>query len=73
MFKIWVYCNVCIVKIFVIVVVVFVVCMLLNYVMWLWNDYGNGYSFKYFFDFFVFINILVYVNSCINFFIFGIL
>lgn len=63
--------NVRIVKIFVTAVVVFAVCMLPNHVMWLWNDYGNGHSSKYFTDLLVFTNILVYANSCINPFIFG--
>lgn len=63
--------NVRIVKIFVAAVVAFAVCMLPNHVMWLWNDYGNGYSSKYFNDLLVFTNILVYANSCINPFIFG--
>ena len=63
--------NVRIVKIFVTAVVAFAVCMLPNHVMWLWNDYGNGHSSKYFTDLLVFTNILVYANSCINPFIFG--
>lgn len=63
--------NVRIVKIFVTAVVAFAVCMLPNHVMWLWNDYGNGHSSKYFSDLLVFTNILVYANSCINPFIFG--
>ncbi|XP_078343089.1 QRFP-like peptide receptor [Oculina patagonica] len=63
--------NVRIVKIFVTAVVAFAVCMLPNHIMWLWNDYGNGYSSKYFTDLLVFTNILVYANSCINPFIFG--
>lgn len=63
--------NVRIVKIFVTAVIVFAVCMLPNHIMWLWNDYGDGGSSKYFTDFLVFTNILVYANSCINPFIFG--
>ena len=63
--------NVRIVKIFVTAVAAFAVCMLPNHVMWLWNDYGNGYDSKYFTDLLVFSNILVYANSCINPFIFG--
>lgn len=63
--------NIRIVKIFVTAVIAFAVCMLPNHVMWLWNDYGNGYSSKYFTDLLVFSNILVYANSCMNPFIFG--
>lgn len=63
--------NVRIVKIFVTAVVAFAVCMLPNHIMWLWNDYGDGGSSKYFTDLLVFTNILVYANSCINPFIFG--
>ena len=63
--------NVRIVKIFVTAVAAFAVCMLPNHVMWIWNDYGDGYNSEYFTDLLVFTNIMVYANSCINPFIFG--
>ena len=63
--------NVRIVKIFVTAVIAFGLCMLPNHIMWLWHDYGDGYRSKYFSNVLVFTNILVYVNSSINPFIFG--
>ncbi|XP_015767097.1 PREDICTED: neuropeptide FF receptor 2-like [Acropora digitifera] len=63
--------NVRIVKIFVTAVIAFGLCMLPNHIVWLWHDYGDGSGSKYFSDVLVFANILVYVNSSINPFIFG--
>ncbi|XP_068761291.1 galanin receptor type 1-like [Montipora capricornis] len=63
--------NMRIVKIFVIVVIVFALCMLPIHVMWIWYDFGSGSDFQTSFDtIIIFCNILVYTNSAINPFIF---
>lgn len=62
--------NMRIVKIFVIVVIVFSLCMLPNHVMWIWHDFGSGQYYQYFDTIIVFCYILVYSNSAINPFIF---
>ena len=63
--------NMRIVKIFVIVVIAFSLCMLPNHVMWIWHDFGSGQEHQNYFDnIIVFCYILVYANSAINPFIF---
>lgn len=57
-------------KIFILAFVVFTICMLPNHVMWLWHDFGNGWKNKHFREILVFSNILTYVNSAIDPFIF---
>lgn len=44
--------------------------MLLNYIMWIWYDFGMGREYESFNIFIVFCFILVYFNFVINFFIF---
>lgn len=63
--------NVRVVKVFVTAVVVFAICLLPNHVLWLWHDFGDGKNFKYFNEVVVFCQIMVYINSAINPFIFG--
>lgn len=63
--------NIKVVKVFVTAVVVFAICLLPNHVLWLWHDFGEGKNFKYFNEVVVFCNIMVYINSAINPFIFG--
>ncbi|XP_078357113.1 neuropeptide FF receptor 2-like [Oculina patagonica] len=63
--------NIKVVKVFVTAVVVFAICLLPNHVLWLWHDFGQGKNFKYFNEVVVFCNIMVYINSAINPFIFG--
>lgn len=41
--------------------------------MWMWSDFGNGWDWKYFNIFLMFVNVMVYVNSVINLFIFGVI
>lgn len=62
--------NMRIVKILVLVVIAFAVCMAPNHVMWLWHDFGSGSSFPHFESILVFCHLLVYSNSAINPFIF---
>ncbi|XP_031566975.1 neuropeptide Y receptor type 2-like [Actinia tenebrosa] len=57
-------------KIFILAFVVFTVCMFPNHVMWLWHDFGNGWKNKNFREILVFSNILTYVNSAVDPFIF---
>ena len=63
--------NIKVVKVFVTAVVVFAICLLPNHVLWLWHDFGEGKHFRYFSEVVVFCNIMVYLNSAINPFIFG--
>lgn len=62
--------NMRIVRIFIIVVIAFSLCMLPNHIMWIWHDYGTGRDYQYFDTIIVFCFILVYSNSAINPFIF---
>lgn len=63
--------NMRIVKIFIIVVIAFSLCMLPNHIMWIWYDFGSGPDYQHSFDtIIVFCYILVYANSAINPFIF---
>ncbi|XP_031563334.1 QRFP-like peptide receptor [Actinia tenebrosa] len=62
--------NMRIVKIFVLAVVVFGLCMVPYHIMWIWHDYGSGSHYKHFGTILVFCNILTYSNSAINPFIF---
>ena len=57
-------------KIFILAFVVFTVCMFPNHAMWLWHDFGNGWKNKHFGEILVFSNILTYVNSAVDPFIF---
>lgn len=60
--------NMRIVRIFIIAVIAFSLCMLPNHIMWIWKDFGTGVD--YFDTIIVFCYILVYSNSAINPFIF---
>lgn len=62
--------NMRIVRIFIIVVIAFSLCMLPNHVMWIWGDFGAGREYENFNTIIVFCFILVYSNSAINPFIF---
>lgn len=63
--------NMRVVKIFIIVVIVFALCMLPVHIMWIWYDFGSGKIYQVSFGtIIVFCNILVYANSAINPFIF---
>lgn len=62
--------NMRIVRIFIIVVIAFSLCMLPNHIMWIWHDFGSGSDYQYFDTIRVFCFILVYSNSAINPFIF---
>ena len=63
--------NIKVVKVSVIAVVAFAFCLLPNHALWLWHDFGEGKHSIYFNKFVVFCNIMVYINSAINPFIFG--
>ena len=64
--------NFTIVKVFVIAVVVFAVCMLPTHITWLWHDFGSGSERPELFgNVATFSNILMYANSVFNPFIFG--
>ena len=62
--------NMRIVRIFIIVVIAFSLCMLPNHIMWIWFDFGMGREYENFNTIIVFCFILVYSNSAINPFIF---
>ena len=62
--------NMRIVRIFIIVVIAFSLCMLPNHIMWIWYDFGTGREYENFNTIIVFCFILVYSNSAINPFIF---
>ena len=62
--------NMRIVRIFIIVVIAFSLCMLPNHIMWIWHDFGTGRNYQYFDTIIVFCFTLVYSNSAINPFIF---
>lgn len=64
--------NFTIVKVFVFAVIVFAVCMLPTHITWLWHDFGSGSKRPELFSkVATFSNILMYVNSVFNPFIFG--
>ena len=64
--------NFTIVKVFVVAVIVFAVCMLPTHITWLWHDFGSGSERPELFGNVVtFSNILMYANSVFNPFIFG--
>ena len=63
--------NVKIVKVFVMAVVAFALCMLPTHVTWLWHDFGQGSSSPVFGKVATFSNILLYANSVLNPFILG--
>lgn len=64
--------NVTVVKVFIVAVVVFTVCMLPTHITWLWHDFGDGSSRPELFGKIVaFSNILMYANSVFNPLIFG--
>ena len=57
-------------KVFVTAVVAFFVCMLPTHVVWIWHDFAQGMEYKFFKDILIFANILMYLNSALNPFIF---
>lgn len=64
--------NLTIVKVFVVAVVVFAVCMLPTHITWMWHDFGSGSErAELFGNVVTFSNILMYANSVFNPFIFG--
>ena len=62
--------NMRIVRIFIIAVIAFSLCMLPNHIMWIWKDFGSEKDLRYFGTIINFCYILVYSNSAINPFIF---
>lgn len=64
--------NLTIVKVFVVAVVVFAVCMLPTHITWMWHDFGSGSErAELFGNVVTFSNMLMYANSVFNPFIFG--
>ena len=57
-------------KVFIVVVVTFFVCMLPTHLVWIWHDFAQGQQYAYFKDILIFSNILMYLNSALNPFIF---
>lgn len=63
--------NMHIIKVFVMAVVAFALCMLPTHMAWIWHDFGNGRHHSSFRDLLSFANIATYANSVINPIIFG--
>lgn len=63
--------NMKVVKIFMSAGVVFAVCMLPTHLCWLWHDFGSGSTNRHFTKLVAFSNVLMYLNSAIDPFIFG--
>ena len=60
-----------VIKVFVIAVVAFAVCLLPFQVMWMWSEFGNGQEWKHFSTLLTFANVMVYANSAVSPYIFG--
>ena len=63
--------NVRIMKVFVAGVVAFAICQLPTHVIWLWSELGDGWQWAHFDDVKILCNVLTYLNSAIDPFIFG--
>lgn len=63
--------NMRVVKVFMSAGVAFAVCMLPTHICWLWHDFGTGSTNPHFTKIVTFSNVLMYLNSAINPFIFG--
>ena len=63
--------NTRVVMVFIFAVACFALCFLPYHVMWLWHDFGRGGSWEHFSAGLKFSQIVVYLNSAINPFIFG--
>lgn len=57
-------------KVFVTAVVAFFFCMLPTHLVWIWHDFAQGFKCECFKDILIFANILMYLNSALNPFIF---
>ncbi|XP_078357028.1 bombesin receptor subtype-3-like [Oculina patagonica] len=57
-------------KVFITAVVAFFVCMLPTHLAWIWHDFAQGSEHPHFKDILIFSNILMYLNSALNPFIF---
>lgn len=57
-------------KVFITAVVAFIVCMLPTHLAWIWHDFAQGNEHPYFKDILIFSNIVMYLNSALNPFIF---
>ena len=57
-------------KVFVTAVVAFFFCMLPTHLVWIWHDFAQGFKYECFKDILIFANILMYLNSALNPFIF---
>lgn len=58
--------NTKIVKMLVVVVLLYAICLLPNQVVWLWHEFGSGKKWTHINTFLTFGSIMVYVNSCVN-------
>lgn len=57
-------------KVFITAVVAFFVCMLPTHLVWIWHDFAQGDEHPHFKDILIFSNLLMYLNSALNPFIF---
>lgn len=60
-----------IMKVFIFAAAAFALCMLPTHAVWIWHDFGHGWRYEHYKDVLIFSNILMYVNSALNPFIFG--
>ena len=58
--------NVRVTKMFILVVIIFAVCMLPNQVVWLWADFGNGFENDHFNLIAIACRFFTYANCCLN-------
>ena len=58
--------NLKVTKMFILIVIVFAVCMLPNEVRWLWVDLGSGHNYKNIAMITIICQFFTYANSCLN-------
>ena len=58
--------NTKIMKMLVMVVLLYAICLLPNQVVWLWYEFGNLQNWPHFSKLLTFGSIMVYINSCVN-------